>query len=255
MIMNKERLALLLSITMIIFFLTGCGSKEEVPVDEPMPDTAMELNGEEQNEEADEQLLPEEPENFECLDEIKNASPDSGMVQIDDMIFQYGAKFSEILEVIEQSECTYTADEYDENRLVLHENDWEDVAFRKNDIPYFSFRLINPETETIQLKDCVVSIITAKQASKGNVYYAGFNGEEMTYDSIKKSIKNYEPDHEYSNYDSDMNKQIEVLYIIPSDAASKVSPNSQIYVYLLFESDTGDLRALLISGFVYKWLP
>lgn len=254
-IMRKKLFTILLT-TSIVISLLGCGSNEDNNADVPEQETTINVlteSDESQNEEIEEapEVVPEEPVKFDCLDEIRNASPDSGMVQVDDMIIQFGSTFSDFLDVIGQSECTYIAD-YNESKLII-EGDGDEITFRKNDNSYFSMRFINTTTETIELKDCAVSIITIYEAAKGNVYYAGFNGDKMTYSSVKESMKDYEPEHEYSYNDPNHNQQIEVQYRVPAseilNIPTRISPNGELSIYFLFESDTGDLRAVLICGF------
>lgn len=93
-----------------------------------------------------------EPVKFACKDEIKNASPDSGLVQIDDMLFQYGAKFSEINDQIMNSECTYDAEDYNITSVVPAGEEVT-LRFNKNDDTYFMIRMKNQGTETVELGD------------------------------------------------------------------------------------------------------
>ena len=41
------------------------------------------------------------------MEEIKEASPESGLVQVDDMILQYGCKVSDVIENIENSNSSF----------------------------------------------------------------------------------------------------------------------------------------------------
>lgn len=91
--MKKTKLLILL--ISFAFSLAGCGSKEAKTTQGPVEINVLidneEIEFEESSSEEETEVVPETPVKFECMDEIKNASPDSGLVQIDDMLLQYGA--------------------------------------------------------------------------------------------------------------------------------------------------------------------
>lgn len=183
---------------------------------------------------------------FECKEEIKNASPEDGLVQIDDMLFQYGSSVSEAIEMIESSTENYTfKNQYNENELVPAADPVVQIILLKNDDWYFELVANNLTEETISLKDCTITRITAYGASKGNVYYAGFNtdSEIITYDDVKEMMKNYEVVREQSEYNGKGEKFIYVEYDIPSE----LGKNGMLYVFFVFESGTGEFDAFSIN--------
>ena len=106
---------------MLVINLIGCKKEQpenlEVAVTEETSNSEIPENIEDNAENED---LEEEPISFECLEEIKEASPESGLVQVDDMILQYGCKVSDVIEVIENSKSSFEyLNDYNENELVI----------------------------------------------------------------------------------------------------------------------------------------
>lgn len=183
---------------------------------------------------------------FECKEEIKNASPEDGLVQIDDMLFRYGSSVSEAIEMIESSTENYTfKNPYNENELVPAADPVVQIILLKNDDWYFELVANNLTEETISLKDCIITRITAYGASKGNVYYAGFNtdNEMITYNDVKEIMKNYEVVREQSEYNNKGEKFICVEY----DISSELGRDGMLYVFFVFESGTGEFDAFSIN--------
>lgn len=197
--------------------------------------------------EAEEQIVA-----YECLEKIKNATPESGLVQIDDMLFQYGCKVSEAIEVVENSQSSFTYyHDYNENELVIS-NDLIQIIFLKDNDWYFEFGASNLTDETVCLKDCIITRIIAYKDSKGNAFYAGFNEENdnmITYDYVKNLMEDYKIIQENSFYDSDDERCINVAYIIPSN----ISKTDQLWVYFIFESDTGELKRFVVNPTSYMY--
>lgn len=185
---------------------------------------------------------------YECSDEIKAASPESGMVQIDDMVFCYGDKLSEVLNKIENSENIYTGlHDYNKNELVPA-NDTCQIVFLKNDNWYFELIVENITDDTIALENCTITYIASCKASKGNVFFAGFNqddSEAITYDNVKKIMEKYEIYQEDTLYDRNNNRNIRISYVISTD----ISKSGELYIYFIFENDTKELKALEISQY------
>lgn len=253
--MNKRRI--LLSIMLItIIALAGCGKKEsepktiaqgEIDLSELEEDILEEA---EENEEDVEEVQEEQVISYECMEEIKEASPDSGLVQIDDMLLQYGCKMSEAIDIIENSQSFFEYyDDYNENELVISNGIPIHITFLKDDDYYFALLAENLSNETISLKDCTVTRIATHKASKGNVFYAGFNDENsniVTYDYIKKLMNNYQIITEATESESSNNldiRQIVVLYTVPSE----ISTEGNLRVEYVFDSDTGELKTFKIS--------
>lgn len=243
---RKKLLILLISFA---FSLAGCGSKKAETTQGSVEINVLidgeEIEFEESSSEEETEVVPETPVKFECMDEIKNASPDSGLVQIDDMLLQYGATGAELFEAINQSECEYTF-EGNENQLVPA-GDYEMVRFKKNGEYYFSISLKNTGTETIELKDCISDDIYALNASMGNFYYAGVNCETQTYSSIKESMGDYEATREFTGYDSRGDKRLAVLYKIPDSA--NIGRGEDIYIYYIFDVTTNELSSFMICDY------
>ena len=209
--MRKQNILVLMAVSIIC--LAGCGRKKDETPQGPIEVNVL-INTdkddfEESSSEEELRIVPETPIKFDCLDEIKTASPDSGLIQIDDMILQYGSTGAELFEAINQSECEYTF-ECNENQLVPA-GKTEMIYFEKNSESYFGIRFKNLESETVGLKDCIIDIISAK----GNVYYAGASGEVETYSTVKEIMSNYEPEREFTGNDSWGNKRLAVLYKVP----------------------------------------
>lgn len=234
----------------IIFFIllimvtdiVGCAQKkEEISSNENVVTEEQENNDNVEIEETDISISTEAA-HFDCMEEIKNASPEDGLVQIDDMLFQYGFKVSEALKVIEESKENYEFKmDCNENELVAP-HDYIQVILLKDSDWYFELGADNSTDETIPLKDCLVENITAYRASKGNVYYAGFredNDGAITYEYVKEAMKDCEIVEERSVYDNDGKRFLSVAYSIPSE----LSPWGKLYIYFSFESDTGELTA------------
>lgn len=242
--MKKQKIVILIIASII--YLTGCGRKEEEITQGPVEIDVLinKEDPEEMSSENEEEIVPETPVKFDCFDEIKNASPDSGLVQIDDMILQYGATGAELFEAINQSECEYTF-ECNENQLVPGK-DAEMVYFHKNGESYFGIRFDNIGTETVELKDCVIDIICIFETAKENVYYAGASGEIETYSSVKEIMSNYEPEREYTNHKSGDDKRLAVLYKIPDSSNIVDSFEDELYIYYIFDANTSELNSFQI---------
>ncbi len=245
--MKKTKLLILL--ISFAFSLAGCGSKEAKTTQGPVEINVLidneEIEFEESSSEEETEVVPETPVKFECMDEIKNASPDSGLVQIDDMLLQYGATGAELFETINQSECEYTF-EGNENQLVPA-GDYEMVRFKKNGENYFCISLKNSGTETIELKDCISDDIYALEASMGNFYYAGVSCETQTYSSIKESMSDYEAAREFSGYNSRGDKRLAVLYKIPD--STHVGRGEELYLYYIFDVTTNEISSFMICDY------
>lgn len=193
--------------------------------------------------------VEEESISFECMEEIKEASPESGMVQIDDMILQYGCKVSDVIDIIEDSQSAFVTEDYKENELVASSYPIL-IVYKKNEENYFGIVAENTSKETKSLKECTVTRIDSYNASKGNVFIAGFNGENngiITYDFIKNLMSNYEVIMEASEIDSWEGdaaiRQINLTYSVPSD----LSVEGILRMEFIFESDTGELKTFKIS--------
>lgn len=237
--MKKVKVMATALIAMLTALATGCGKQADDNTSYKIQvDTVINRENEENQTEQSNEVIAEEPVKFDCMDEIKAASPDSGLVQIDDMLLQYGDKFSNIISVIEQSECTYEA-EYNESSVVPA-GERQTIRFNKNGDLYFMIGTVNRETQTIELKDCIIDFIFACKGSEGNAYYAGFNSNEMTYTTVKDSMKDYEPEKETFGYDSRNNKELGVMYAIPFQ-------ESEIYIYYIFGSTLNELKTFQIS--------
>lgn len=250
--MNRKKL-LLLSFLLIIC-LIGCGKNEKEA--EVIAQGELSLLGENKEYEgADHEATEDETESleeipeeqvisFECLDEIREATPESGLVQIDDMLFQYGCKVSEAIETIENSQSTFEYyHEYIENELITPGSFTDSIILLKNNQWYFKFRAKNISDETISLKECPVVEISAEKASKGNVFYAGFKDENnncVMYDYIKNIMSDCKMVWEGTEYDDEGLRMISVRYKISSD----VSPEGFFYVDFIFDSASGELNQL-----------
>lgn len=186
--------------------------------------------------------LEEESISFECMEEIKEASPESGLVQVDDMLLQYGSKVSDVIDIIENSQSAFVTEDYNENELVAS-NYPILIVYKKNGENYFGIVAENTSKETIPLKDCAITRIDSYNASKGNVFNAGFNGENngiITYDFIKNLMDDYEVIMEASEvgtWEGNVAiRQINLTYSVPSE----LSIEGILRMEFIFESDTGD---------------
>ena len=247
--MRKQNILVLMAVSIIC--LAGCGRKKDETPQGPIEVNVL-INTdkddfEESSSEEELRIVPETPIKFDCLDEIKTASPDSGLIQIDDMILQYGSTGAELFEAINQSECEYTF-ECNENQLVPA-GDTEMVRFKKNGETYFTVSLRNFGSETIELRDCISDDISALNASKGNVYYAGASGETETYSSVKEIMSDYEPEREFTGNDSKYNKRLAVLYKISDINGITHNYGNELYIYYIFDSDTNELSSFMICDY------
>lgn len=253
----QKKVIILLLMVLAIICLSGCGKKDSSSDLQANDNTVFSMqvdpvidrdNSSETEEQLDEEII-EEPVKFDCMDIIKSSSPDSGLVQIDDMIFQYGTKFSEISSAIEQSECTYEA-EYNVSSVVPA-GETLGIRFYKGGNPYFMICVENTEKETIELRDCITYNIRAQNASMGNAYYAGFSGDgEMTYTTVKNAIKDYEPEQEILGSDIHGNKELGIMYSFPFQG-------NEMFVYFIFDGITNELNQFEIAEKSYDrvaWL-
>lgn len=242
-----KRKILLILVAIMLFAFIGCGKKEPEVIEETPVLEIEQSEGEEeiQIEVTDENdVIEEQPVYFECAGEIMAAEPKSGLLQVDDMIFQYGCTVAEALEVINGSECTYTT-ESNENQLVT-KNGFVQMVFKKDGEWYFEFDATNLTEETIELKDCIINRITVHEAAKGNFYCAGvYNSDNaiMTYNEVKEIMKDYTIfyEHEYYRYDE------RVLNLAYTMESSKSSSN-KLYIFFLFDNNTGELKMISFSS-------
>lgn len=177
---------------------------------------------------------------FECMNEIKEASPESGMLQIYDMLFQYGCTVSEAIEIVENSQNTFALyHEYNENELILPGYYSKQIIFTYNDKWYFQFKAQNITDETISLKDCIITSITSEKGSQGNVFIGGYNeNEPFTYDYIKNILmKDYEA-YEHTSY-SDSEKYIVMQY--------EIKENDTMWLTFVIEAKTGEVIKISID--------
>lgn len=248
--MMKIQKKIIVMIMLLIVALTGCGkNKDSAEVQEndnanfkvhvdTLIDKEDDSEVEEDHAEQMEKATVDEPVKFDCMDEIKNADPDSGLVQIDDMILQYGAKFSEIASVVEQSECVYEADY---NALsVVPAGESVGIRFNKNGESYLMICVENCERETVELNDCITYSIRALNNSMGNAYYAGFSDDEMTYTIVKEIMKGYEPEKEIFGSDSQGNKELGVMYTFPFQ-------EDEMHVYFIFDGISNKLNKFEVT--------
>lgn len=256
--MNKRR-NLLSVILITAIALVGCSQKDPEPrtiakgeIDLSELGTEDVTEEVEENEETIEEIPEEQVISYECMDEIKEASPDSGLVQIDDVIIKYGCKISEMMEKIENSQSSfgYFRDYvYHENELVLS-NDYVNMLFAKDGDFYFQVVARNSTDETTSLKDCVVERIITEEAAKGNIFYAGFNAEDdnaITYDYVKNVVmKDYEIRSEFSESDPGNihKKYIKMYYVMPYAN----SETGELWLYFVFDSATGELNRIMINS-------
>lgn len=243
--MRKSKEITLVLIAMMSILVTGCGKtsdnteaqKDDNTVFKMQVDPIINRDDELELDEAEEPIATE-PVKFDCMDEIKNASPDSGLIQIDDMILQYGAKFSDIASAIEQSECAYEA-EYNLSSVVPAGEELS-IQVNKDDQRYFMIFVENHEEETIELKDCIIYSIRAEHAEI-NTYYAGCIDEEVTYTTVKDAMKDYDPESEIFGTGAHERKELGVRYEIPFQESS-------MYVYFIFDGTTNKLIHLEIAS-------
>lgn len=243
----EKKLAYLLVIIMMLG-LIGCGKRDDGADVQASDNTSFKIqvdpiinrDDDSDTEEVDEEIV-EEPVKYSCMDEIKTASPDSGLVQIDDMLFQYGSKFSEVASEIEQSECTYEA-EYNVSSVVPAGEE-VGIRFYKEGNQYFTICVENRESETVELNDCVVSSIRALNASMGNAYYAGFSDDEMTYSNIKVAMKDNEPDKEILGSDYHGNSELGIKYTFLFE-----DQRNEMHVYFIFDGVTNELNKFEIAS-------
>lgn len=242
----KKRYLMLILIMMFTFI--GCGKKEsdlletEPVLEEKQTEDAAEIQTEEI---ANAEVVEEELKFFECSEEIKTAEPQSGLVQVDDMIFQYGCTVAEALETINGSECTYTT-ESSENQLVT-KNGFVQMVFKKDGEWYFELDAQNMTEETVGLKDCLVNRITVHKAAKGNFFYAGVYDDEnsiITYGLVKEMLKDFEVYSERESYNGGEEKMISLAYVTETSK----SPSNKMYMFFIFESDTGELKMFSLNS-------
>lgn len=195
-------------------------------------------------EEATEKTAEEIPEvqfiTFECMNEIKEASPESGMLQIYDMLFQYGCTVSEAMEIVENSQNTFVLyREYNENELILPGDYSEQIIFTYNDEWYFQFKAQNITEETISLKDCIITNITSETGSQGNAFIGGYDGNEpFTYDYVKNTLmKDYETNERKSTYGQ--KKYIVLQY--------NVLEKETLWLTFLIDPETGEVAKISID--------
>lgn len=251
---KQKRNTAIICLLVLMVLLTGCGKKEQGKPDAKENDdntidkmlidssTNMDenLKDEKEFEESIEDVIVDEPVKFECMDEIKEASPDSGLIQIDDMIIQYGSKFSDIAVAIEHSESIYEVEEYNV-ASVVPAGETLGIRFYKNGKQYFIIRVINCESETVELKDCVLYSISVLDEAIDNAYYAGFISNEMNYNTVKDLMKDYKPQKEIFGSDRKGNKELGVMYTMPFQG-------DEFHIYFIFDGVTNKLITFDLSS-------
>lgn len=242
----------IVTMVMLVVLVTGCGKKVENEDSQTDSETLVSVEvdpiinrdkSSNDEEDAEEQLdeTTNEPVKFDCKDEIKNASPDSGLVQIDDMLFQYGAKFSEINDQIMNSECTYDSEDYNLSSIVPAGEE-ETIRFKKNDDTYFMLSMKNQEAETVELGDCIVERIECYEDSTKSIYYAGFSDEQLNYNTVKNVMKDYEPDQEiFGSSKKNDNKELGVMYTIPFQ-------EDEFYIFFIFDGVSNELVSFEVNS-------
>lgn len=243
--MSKQRKkATIVCLMMLVALLIGCGKQEKKNDDNTVVKVQVDsiINRDENSEDVGEQeeVIADEVVKFDCMDEIKEASTDSGLIQIDDMIIQYGTKFSEIANVIEQSESSYEAEEYNVSAAVPA-GETLGIRFYKNNKQYFIIRLINRESETIELKDCALYSISVLDEAIDNAYYAGFTNGEMNYSTVKDLMKENKFQKEIFGSDAKGNKELGVMYTVPFQ-------EDEFHIYFIFDGVTNELITFELSS-------
>lgn len=245
--MRKKAIIFLMAAVFIALF-SGCGQKDKEPLSSGETESKDYSEVDPEIEIEADAPVTDEKIHYECMEEIKNAAPESGIVQIDDMIFRYGSGVSEAIEEIKGSNESYSfKNEYNENELVTPNSGGIQIIMLKNDEWYFELVAGNLTDEVISLKDCTIICITTYGASKGNVYYAGFkenNNETITYDYVKETMKHYEVFQEETIYDAAGKRFLYLTYEIPSE----LNQRGKIYVFFVFDSDTSELTAFMIHS-------
>lgn len=241
---QKKRAIVICIMAAMTALLTGCGKQEEKNDDNTIVkvqvDSIINKDADSENEKEQEKMVVEGAVKFDCMDEIKNASPDSGLIQIDDMIIQYGSKFSDIANEIEKSECTYETEEYNLSSVVPV-GETLGIRFYKNGEQYFIIRLINRESKTIELKDCTLYSISVLNDAMDSSYYAGFSDNEINYGFIIDLMKDYEPKKEVFGSDAKGNKELGVMYTIPFK-------EDELYIYFILDGVTNKLITFDLSS-------
>lgn len=242
----------IVAMIMLVVLVTGCGKNKEntdAPADgetlvKVEPDTVINRDKALEVKDDIEERLDEttnELVKFDCKDEIKNASSDSGLIQIDDMLFRYGAKFSEINNEIVNSECTYVSEEYSLSSVVPAGEEVT-IRFNKNNDTYFMLSIENREAETIELGDCIVYRILCREDSTKSIYYAGFNDEDLNYNSVKNAMKEYEPDKEiFGSNKRNGSKELGVMYTVPFQ-------EDDIHIFFIFDGVTNELASFEVTS-------
>ncbi len=243
--MSKQRKkATIVCLIMLVALLIGCGKQEKKNDNNTVVKVQVDsiINRDENSEDVGEQeeVIADEVVKFDCMDEIKEASTDSGLIQIDDMIIQYGTKFSEIANVIEQSESSYEAEEYNVSSAVPA-GETLGIRFYKNNKQYFIIRLINRESETIELKDCALYSISVLDEAIDNAYYAGFTNGEMNYSTVKDLMKENKLQKEIFGSDAKGNKELGVMYTVPFQ-------EDEFHIYFIFDGVTNELITFELSS-------
>ncbi len=106
----KKRNTVIIAILLFMLVINLIGCKKEQPenlktaVTEETSHSEISENIEDN---VENENLEDELKFFECMEEIKEASPESGLVQVDDMILQYGCKVSDVIENIENSNSSF----------------------------------------------------------------------------------------------------------------------------------------------------
>lgn len=251
--MRKKSLTIVLMALLSFHVLTGCGKQEkttDLQADDDNTIVKEELDvivNKDEISESEENLVEEDDDTtivesvkYDCKGEITTASPNSGLIQIDDMIFQYGAKFSEIDKEISESECTYVSEEYNLSSVVPA---GEEVAIQyyKNDEKYFMIYIRNQEEETIELGECTVFTIYVKEDSTESAYYAGFKNDKMTYTSVKEIMGDYEPEKEIFGTGANSNKELGIMYTVPFQ-------EEEMHIYFIFDGVSNDLISFMVSS-------
>ena len=239
--MRRKTIAILITVAMILG-LIGCGKKES----DVIAEGKINISTLSMEEDALDEIPEEQIVTFECMNEIKEASPESGLIQIYDMLFQYGCKVSEAIEIIENSQNKFEYyHDYNENELILPGDYSEQIIFTNHDEWAFQFVAQNICDETIPLKECIVTMIQSEKNAKGNVFLGGYDGcEPFTYDYVKNMfMKDYEV-NEYTSYQGSDTRHIVMQYCIASNI---IEETDELWLTFVIESETGEVIKISID--------
>jgi hypothetical protein len=243
MINVKMLTKIVITVFTVGLLITGCGEKQSEYGNDADGTSATMTDTEIIENDTELQSVQEDSNHkkFECLQEIKDASIDSGKVQIDDMVFTICGSMDNVFDALDKSECTYEYDYLPES--IVAQNDSIQLILKKNSVEYCIINAHNYNDTTCKLSECTVVCIQPRKASYENAYFSGGFSSGDTYDDIIKQFEKFELVKEDNN---PIDNEYEAIYRLNFSKDHRSSKDKGSYIYMFFNNGTMELKYWII---------